>query len=161
MEFAVLDTGISASTPALLASVKQLNHHAPDLHAAHMEGLTKVAEAFVEALSIHDPEAVVGLADEYGMRMAALGESCGCPIVTPTLRLVAETARSAGGAAKPSGAGGGDLAVAFFQDREGLDRFLRACKSLGFSPLRLRIGAPGLREEDGSITTSFGIGSLP
>lgn len=161
MEFAVVDTGLSASTPALLASVRQLLQHAPDLHTAHMEGLTKVASAFIEALSFQDSEAAIGLADDYGMRMAALGESCGCPIVTPTLRLVAEAARSAGGAAKPSGAGGGDLAVAFFKDREGLEKFLRACKKLSLSPLRLQIGAPGLRQERTSIKASFGIGSEP
>ncbi|HEY3356298.1 MAG TPA: hypothetical protein VGQ83_23805, partial [Polyangia bacterium] len=41
-----------------------------------------------------------------------LGEAAGVAIVSPACRALADAAEALGGAAKPSGAGGGDLAVA-------------------------------------------------
>jgi phosphomevalonate kinase len=158
---AVVDTGASASTSQLLSAVEELRRHAPALHEEHMQGLVRSASEFVEALAAQDPAAAIQLADDYGRRMAALGESCGCSIVTPILHLIASAARAAGGAAKPSGAGGGDLAVAFFSQAAQQEKFLRECKSHALTSVRLQIGAQGLREESAATFESIVIGNVP
>jgi phosphomevalonate kinase len=50
--------------------------------------------------------------------MAGLGESAGVSIVTEELEAIARYAAEGGGAAKPSGAGGGDIAVMWAADPE-------------------------------------------
>jgi phosphomevalonate kinase len=54
----------------------------------------------------------------------------------------AELARSLGGAAKPSGAGGGDLGLAFFSDPRAADTFTARCPQ-GLLVLDLQLGATG------------------
>ena len=54
----------------------------------------------------------------------------------------AELARSLGGAAKPSGAGGGDLGVAFFADERAARDFAARCPE-GLLVLDLQLGATG------------------
>ena len=50
---------------------------------------------------------------EWNRALDALADAIGLPIVTPALRAIDCAARAVDGAAKPSGAGGGDLAVCF------------------------------------------------
>ena len=50
--------------------------------------------------------------------------------------------RECGGAAKPSGAGGGDIAVAVFPDPDARTFFLDRCTRAGLPPVPVRL-APG------------------
>lgn len=147
LEVAAVDTGQSASTAELLAAVEAYRAREPRGHAEHLRALSQTAVDFDAALVSQDTASLLRLADEYGLRMASLGEASGTPIVTETLSHVARLARAVGGAAKPSGAGGGDLAVAFFETRDALERFSRECEAVGLAPVRLRLGAAGLRLE--------------
>ena len=54
------------------------------------------------------------------------GDAAGLPIVTPALAAAATLAEELGGAAKPSGAGGGDVGVAFLTDRGAAETFRAA-----------------------------------
>jgi len=67
--------------------------------------------------------------------LARLGDAAGAPIVTPLDERVAEVARRHGGAAKPSGAGGGELAVVFALGEEALAAALAECGRRGAPPL--------------------------
>ncbi|MCC6874655.1 MAG: hypothetical protein IT378_10150 [Sandaracinaceae bacterium] len=90
---------------------------------------------------------VVRATAAHGDAMAALGEAAGAPIVTEALARVARIAKDCGGAAKPSGAGGGDVALALFADGADAERFDRACAREGLNLLSLRLGAEGVRRE--------------
>ncbi len=67
---------------------------------------------------------------------------------TPALRRIAEIAAAYGGAAKPSGAGGGDVAVALFPDVERQAAFAEAIRAeitaegAGLVPLAVRVAGP-------------------
>jgi phosphomevalonate kinase len=50
------------------------------------------------------------------------------PYLTPNLKRISEIAEACGGAAKPSGAGGGDCSVAFFPGLAATEQFKAACK---------------------------------
>jgi len=78
---------------------------------------------------------------------AALGGEIGLPIVTPALGAAARLAEELGGAAKPSGAGGGDVGVAFLTDRGAAETFRQRAPHLGLEILSIRTGADGLRRE--------------
>jgi phosphomevalonate kinase len=61
---------------------------------------------------------------------------------TPEHARIAGLAERFGGAAKPSGAGGGDVAVALLPDDDARLRFTDACRADGLVPLQARITGP-------------------
>ena len=58
---------------------------------------------------------------------------------TPALRRIVDIAADCGGAAKPSGAGGGDCAIALFSDDEAAQAFRDRCTEAGFTVIPTRI----------------------
>jgi phosphomevalonate kinase len=136
-------TGESASTPALLARVAALAAADPALHESLLDRLAADAEAFAGALDRGDPHAAVAAADAYGRGMAALGRAAGTPIVTDELAALASLARRHGGAGKPSGAGGGDIGVAFTIGEMATDALRAELVAAGLTVLALGVGAPG------------------
>ena len=95
--------------------------------------LREGATDFDAALRAGDAERTVAAAAAYGEAMARLGAAAGLPIVEDRLAHIAALAAEAGGAAKPSGAGGGDVAVAFFASESAAQRFERACATRPFA----------------------------
>jgi phosphomevalonate kinase len=79
--------------------------------------------------------------------MGALGRAAGVSIVTEELQKIAHLADNHGGAAKPSGAGGGDVAIAFFINNNDALSFDAACRAEALDLLDLGLGAPGVRPE--------------
>jgi phosphomevalonate kinase len=74
--------------------------------------------------------------------MAALGDAASCPIVTPALARICALTQAAGGAAKPSGAGGGDCAVVLCFGEADRDRLEAALAREGFPVARIRPAPP-------------------
>lgn len=70
----------------------------------------------------------------------------GLGVITPAIERMVEVAESVGAAAKVSGAGGGDSAIALAADQDILDMVAAGWRDAGFRPLRLDIGARGVRE---------------
>ena len=64
-----------------------------------------------------------------------------------TLDVVAQAANQVGGAAKPCGAGGGDVAIAFFDDPDAKRRFETHCARSGLRAIDVDWGAEGVRRE--------------
>ena len=75
-------------------------------------------------------------------------DQAGIAYWTPGLRGIVELAAAHGGEAKPSGAGGGDSAVALFADDDARSCFVTACEDAGFQviPTRLAAGAHARKE---------------
>lgn len=139
--------GQPASTAALIGRVKALAEAQPSRHEAAMGRLTSHAHAFASAVAANDAAGLIAAADAYGQAMAALGEAAGCEIVTRPHTQLAALARRHGGAAKPSGAGGGDLGVAFTVGVEATQRLRQDARAAGLTLLSLGAPAPGLRLE--------------
>jgi phosphomevalonate kinase len=143
----VVWTGQEARTSTFLERVAMLAKDRPAIHAACMQALKDEAASFVRAVETADTKGILASTDAYGRAMGALGEAAGISIVTDTLRRVAELARDAGGAAKPSGAGGGDVAIALFPDAASEARFRARCEDSKFTLLTIELGAAGVRLE--------------
>lgn len=138
-------TGQSARTSDLLRKVNAHRAREPAAHARLMGRLEELANAFVDAFERGHTDRVVASAEEYGAAMKALGDAARAPIVEARLERVAALADRFSGAAKPCGAGGGDVAIAFFTDSDAADRFERACSEEGLHPIAVSWGAPGAR----------------
>lgn len=138
-------TGEPARTSDLLARVSRLAALEPKLHDRCMSALHRHASEFAEAFQSGDGRGIVRHAREYGACMSALGEAADAPIMNDKLGRIAQWATWHGGAAKPCGAGGGDLAVAFFLDRGASDDFAAACETDGLAQVQAQWGAEGVR----------------
>ncbi len=84
--------------------------------------------ALVEAF----PDSPIPALREAGRLLRAMAEQAGIAYWTEAIDRIVQLAEAHGGAAKPSGAGGGDVCVALFDDPEAEERFVDDVKSAGF-----------------------------
>lgn len=102
-----------------------------------VEASTEIVQAFTD-----DPIEAL----RRGRRLLAeMSEVAGIDWRTDALDRLADLAEAFGGAAKPSGAGGGDCAVGLFPDAKAARAYRRACAEEGFTVLDVRL-APGAHE---------------
>ena len=99
---------------------------------------------FLHAFKQGDLTALIRSVSEHHEALAALGRDSGAPIVDPRLSEIALLAEEEGGAAKGSGAGGGDVAIAFFDEDEAAQSFATRCEAQGYAALNLKLGADGV-----------------
>jgi phosphomevalonate kinase len=108
--------------------------------------LGSLAERFAAAVALGDVGALIELGRLYHEALVELGQRADAPIVTPEHALAADLARDHGGSAKPSGAGGGDLNVAFFRERDAKAAYEQNARREGLVPLELAIDHQGVKE---------------
>jgi phosphomevalonate kinase len=136
-----------ARTREFLSQVERMRVAQPARHSALMRAIGACSTEMIAAMQRADTGGLMEAVADHHQRMAELGQQAGAPVVTGELARIAELARTAGGAAKPSGAGGGDVAVAVFATELDADRFAAECDAAGFKSLTLRWGAQGVRRE--------------
>lgn len=101
--------------------------------------LADASARFVDACTRADAADVLAAVDDAALGMRRLGERAGIDVVSQPHAQLAAFARAHGGSAKPSGAGGGDVGLAFV--RRGDEGALRtALAAAGLAPLSLRVG---------------------
>lgn len=80
--------------------------------------LCALADEGARAWEKQDARAFLSVVQRYGRAMAGLGRAAKVDIVTEELDAIMRLAEEQGGAAKPSGAGGGDVAIVWGVDAE-------------------------------------------
>jgi phosphomevalonate kinase len=148
LELVFVWTGRSATTVELIDRVRALESADPIAYRERIDALVELAIALAAAYDRADGREIIELTNGYREAMAVLGDSAGAPIVSAEHASIAELAAQSGGAAKPSGAGGGDVAVALFVDPAAASRFRGECTNRGLRVLEVAHGAPGLARMD-------------
>jgi phosphomevalonate kinase len=138
-------TGHAARTSELVAKVNALRRRHPAEHRACIDQLSEVSRRFAVAFEEGNAADVVSAGASYADAMGMLGEAADAPIVDRGLGRAGALARRFSGSAKPCGAGGGDVAVAFFLDPDAANGFELACKGDGLHPVDVSWGAAGAR----------------
>lgn len=136
--------GHSQSTRAFLAQTERLKVDDRPAYDDAMARIDAATDRFAAGLEAGDAAAVIAAVDAAGRGMAGLGERAGADIVSAPHRAVRRIAASRGGAAKPSGAGGGDIALAFVPAGQAA-RVSSALAEAGMVVLDLPLAAPGAR----------------
>jgi len=112
LELSVLYTGSAASTPELVKRCQASPRW------SHWMGLLKtLTDEGIEAWRAQKAASFVSVVQRYGRAMADMGHDAGVPVVTEQIDQVMRLASARGAAAKPSGAGGGDVVVMWGPDR--------------------------------------------
>lgn len=143
-------SGTPARTSDMIARVEALRAASPEAHAARLRAIEEGTLAFGRAVGAEDTAGVVTAARRLHEAMAALGEAAGAPIVTAPMARVAARAEQVGAAVKPSGAGGGDVVVAFAQDAAAMDAVRAAAADEGFEEVDLAADGGGVGAMTGS-----------
>jgi phosphomevalonate kinase len=146
-ELVVFRAGDPAATVHFLNAVERLEARDEFQHAALVTPISEAALAFLEAYEAGDRRGLIAAVDAAHQALDALGNAADVPIVTPSLQTAAALARGCGGAAKGSGAGGGDVGVGFFPDPGAADAFRARAAKLGLEILSIRTGARGLSRD--------------
>lgn len=141
LRLSFVDIGAAASTAQLVGRVRQWKAQDATGYRAVIEQLTLAADRFAAATDANTAIAAARLA---GTSMADLGRRADAPIVTTPFEKLAALAVEHGGASKPSGAGGGDLAVLFSAGDDATAHLRAAVTAAGFSLLDLGANAPGV-----------------
>jgi phosphomevalonate kinase len=143
----VVWTGKEARTSEFVRAVRAYEARDAGGYARIRDALKAEAARFADAIQGQRGADIVAAAGAYGEGMARLGVAAGVDIVTAELQTIADLARAHGGSAKPSGAGGGDVAIAFFASEADAQGFDGACVKQGLDLLDLGLGAEGVRIE--------------
>ncbi len=144
----VVSTGTPSATVDHVTAVERLAARDPGAHARRLREIRRAADAFLQGYEAGDASALLQAVGAAHDALGALGRDADFPIVTPSLAAAAALARELGGAAKPSGAGGGDVGVAFFFDPDSAAAFRTRVLPLNLKILSIITGARGLGRED-------------
>ncbi|MCA9719747.1 MAG: hydroxymethylglutaryl-CoA reductase, degradative, partial [Myxococcales bacterium] len=159
-----VDAGAPASTTSFVRAIEAARARDADAIEQGISQLTQASARFHAAFRPFAPGDVAAalyaelraatLLHNDGLRQ--LQRAADVPIMTEAIETILAVATEFGLAAKPSGAGGGDLVVVFAHEPAALDRFAVALqREHGLALLRhLRPSAPGLRFEAREPATS-------
>ena len=138
-------SGNSASTPAFLSKVAKLKHDNPDRYRRDMEALAAPVRRLARAALDGDSAALLEAVAPCHRALAAWARRHRLGVVTDELTCLVELAGEAGAAAKVSGAGGGDSAVALCRDPDQAEAVRTLWQRAGFSALDVAPTSRGVR----------------
>lgn len=141
--FVAVSTGRPASTPALLRRFDAWRASAPSMAAAQLERLCAVAAAAAAAASGNATDEFLAAIEQYAAGLDELGQAMDMEITTAEHRALAAAAQRCGVAYKISGAGGGDVGLAFAASAAALDAF-RAAVPRGCRVIDVDVARDGL-----------------
>ena len=151
LPWVVLWTGVPARTSELLGRVEALAQRDPAEAQRCWDGIAAATADLDAALSGADARAAVRAVTDHARWMDALGRAAGVGIVTEPLRRLAAVLEPLGAAVKPSGAGGGDVALAIAQDAFTLAAATAEAVRAGFTVVDLAPDAHGVRVTEGDL----------
>ncbi|MGW4054264.1 phosphomevalonate kinase [Streptomyces sp. NPDC004779] len=105
-------TGNPASTGSLVSGLHRRTWRGTASHCAFVETSTDFVRASITALEAGDDQSLLHQIRRARQELARLDDEVGLGIFTPELTALCAAAETVGGAAKPSGAGGGDCGIA-------------------------------------------------
>ncbi|QDY80395.1 phosphomevalonate kinase [Streptomyces qinzhouensis] len=137
-------TGRPASTTAKVGDLQHSAWWQSDAHYRFCARSTRLVDELTNALDHDDPVAVRAAVDAARGLLLGLDQQTGLGIFTPALTALCDAAEAAGGAGKPSGAGGGDCGIAFLPTTGDPDDLHGRWAAAGITSLHLSAAPPQL-----------------
>jgi phosphomevalonate kinase len=138
-------TGKSASTKEFVNCVNVFREKKPHDFNSIMGGMTEISSAGCEALKTGKTAFFLEIVRQYYQKMDELGKRCDIPIISAEHRRIAGIVQSNGAVYKPSGAGGGDLGIAFGLSREVIKNCGTELGKAGFKTIDIRTVSNGIQ----------------
>ena len=136
-------SGTSAGTSPRVARVRQWQSTHPEAHRRFLSRSRVRVRSFVQRWT--DGQMAASVADLAAARrlLCALGDEVGLVMESPTARRMHHLALRQGGAAKPSGAGGGDCSVALLPSADACAAVEEQWTAAGIDVLNWGMGGSG------------------
>ncbi|MFE6868575.1 phosphomevalonate kinase [Kitasatospora sp. NPDC057692] len=142
-------TGTPASTAAMVSGLHRRGPRDTPAHRHYAAAAEDCVRAAAEAFDRADRPALLEQIRRARRELARLDDALGLGVFTPALTALCDAAEAVGGAAKPSGAGGGDCGIALL-DTAGahpdIDQLRERWAAAGVRPLALRPALEGNSE---------------
>jgi phosphomevalonate kinase len=145
--FSTVFTGRSAATTDFVSVFDDWRVAKPAEADRQLQALERISADGCAAAREDDADEFLTAVAGYGQRLEDLGRSMGAEIVTAEHREIARHAKRFGVAYKVSGAGGGDLGIAFSADPEALAAFKEAAGEK-YGVVEFRVDTTGLSIEE-------------
>ncbi|MFC9606395.1 phosphomevalonate kinase [Streptomyces niveus] len=141
-------TGSPASTAAMVSALHRRTWRGTASHQKFVETTTDCVRSAVAALDSGDGPGLLHQIRRARQELARLDDEVGLGIFTPGLTALCDTAEAVGGAAKPSGAGGGDCGIALLDAGAARDitHLRQRWERAGVLPLSVRPALEGTEE---------------
>ena len=143
----VVWTKKEASTRAFLDKLAAYESADPAGYEARMRRLKLETNSFSTCFGGRSAQSIIESIPALVAALKALGEASGADIVEGCLEEIAGVAGRYHGAAKSSGAGGGDVCLAFFGSEDDAEAFDEAITKTAYEVLHVELGGPGVRAE--------------
>ncbi|MFE6894356.1 phosphomevalonate kinase [Streptomyces sp. NPDC057694] len=141
-------TGRPASTTALVSDLHRRDWRGTAAHRRFVAATVDVVHAMTDALRDGDGPGVLHQIRRARGELARLDDEVGLGVFTDELRALCDAAEGAGGAAKPSGAGGGDCGIALLDaaSPQGVSNVRQRWSAAGVLPLPVRVVMEGIQQ---------------
>ncbi|AKS42269.1 mevalonate kinase family protein [Wenzhouxiangella marina] len=140
-------TGAPASTPALLARYRAWSRETPRKARQWQLAAAQIVADARAAIQAGDAASLVACLGEYGDRMGTMGDWMGVNLLDGQHAAIMEQAERLGLAAKPSGAGVGDLALIAGTEPDRMLDMSRWLAQRGIPELVMQVDRNGVRLE--------------
>lgn len=114
----VIWTGKSASTRTMLQRVSRFRNEQPSAYDKILQAMSDLSEQGCTAFNAGDTASFLDIIPAFVEQEKELGKYSGADIISDVHGHLASLVEGAGGVYKPSGAGGGDIGIAFYGSRE-------------------------------------------
>lgn len=138
-------TGSSASTQSFVKTVNRFRAAAPRAYTRVMDKMINLCEEGCKAFRSGDINGFLEIIPAFTNLEGILGNSSGTDIVSEAHKKISRLVDSAGGVYKPSGAGGGDIGLAFCSDDDTLQQIKSNISETSFEVLDLSILKEGIQ----------------
>lgn len=140
-------TGQPADTATLVEKVRMLRIGNRQAYNLAINRVADASAAVIDALERGDTRGLISAIDHGAAAVDALGQDASAPLTIPAHRRLISLARECSGSAKPTGAAGGDVAVAVFASADDARAFADKAKKekmvvldeVGIDPAGVRI----------------------
>ncbi|WP_329374965.1 phosphomevalonate kinase [Streptomyces sp. NBC_01483] len=141
-------TGNPASTTSLVSGLHRRTWRGSTSHQKFVETTTDFVRASIGALEAGDGQGLLDQIRRARQELGRLDDEVGLGIFTTELTALCDAAEAVGGAAKPSGAGGGDCGIALLDAEASHDisQVRQRWAAAGVLPLPVRPATEGIEE---------------
>jgi mevalonate kinase len=150
LELVTVWTGQPADTRLLVAAIRALASREPATYMARIDAIAGAAASLVAACQSASAPSAIDALTAGGVAVRELGAAAGVALFLDCHHALAERASLLGGALKPTGAAGGDVALAAFDGPDPAQQFRAHVESLGMHTVDLRVDAMGAVLDDDS-----------
>jgi phosphomevalonate kinase len=137
-------TGKPASTRDMVGKVFAFKQKDPKAYQRIIQEMADISLSGINAFSRGDTPEFLQAAYSYGNLMEQLGQLSDTPIYSREHQQLARIVGKFGAVYKPSGAGGGDMGIAFTTSIDTVESIITAARESGYIPLNIHTDARGV-----------------